>query len=151
MKGGRNMLGPIDYIAVGFVGNNFNGGILTELQKAVDSGIIRVIDIVFVIKDEAGNVQIAEIEDQHEDLKAVTEALGFKPDTPLLTEDNVETLSESMANNTSAGILIFEHIWAKGLKKALVEADGFLLAEGRIHPDKALAALEDLAQMSLTK
>ena len=38
------MLGPIDYIAVGFKGNNFNGSILEELVKAVDSGAVRVVD-----------------------------------------------------------------------------------------------------------
>jgi len=58
------MLGPIDYIAVGFEGNNFDGSILSELSKAVDSGVIRLVDLVFIIKDTDGTITVAEIEDQ---------------------------------------------------------------------------------------
>jgi hypothetical protein len=53
------MLGPIDFIAVGFKGNNFDGSVLEELAKAVDSGAIRVVDLLFIIKDADGNVAMA--------------------------------------------------------------------------------------------
>jgi hypothetical protein len=80
------LLGPIDYIAVGFIGNNFKGDILKELQKSIDSKIIRLVDLTFIIKDSTGDVAIAEIEDQHEDIKQVAEMIGFDDETPLMTE-----------------------------------------------------------------
>lgn len=140
------MLGPIDYIAVGFKGNNFNGSILSELVKAVDSGAIRVVDLLFVIKDADGSVSMAEIEDQHKELQDVAREIGHVGDMPLLTEDDVQKLGESMDNDTSAGILVIEQLWAKGLKKALLEHDAILLDEGRIHPDKVEAAVNELNQ-----
>jgi len=140
------MLGPIDYIVVGFVGNNFNGSILEELGKAVDSGVIRLVDLLFIIKDADGNVSAAEIEDQHEDIKNAVGALGLGDDMPMLTEQDVEKLGKDMENNTAAGVLVIEHLWALGLKKAIKEAGGVLLAEGRIHPDVVEEVVKELEE-----
>ncbi len=139
------MLGPIDYIAVGFEGNNFDGSILKELRKAVDSGAIRVVDLLFVIKDKDGAIAMAEVTDQSADLKNLTKTLHLSDELPLITEDDIHKLSASMDNDTSAGILVIEHLWAKGLKKAIVDADGILVAEGRIHPEVIEAAIEEIA------
>lgn len=141
------MLGPIDYIVVGFKGNNFDGSILKELSKAVESGVIRVVDLVFIIKDEDGSVAMAEVQDQHAELKGVAKLLGHTDDTPLLTEDDVKKIGAKMDGDTSAGVLVIEQLWAKGLKKALLNKNAVLLDEGRIHPDKASAAVEDIKKL----
>jgi hypothetical protein len=139
------MLGPIDYIAIGFEGNNFDGSILSELSKAVDNKTIRVVDLLFVVKDADGNVGAAEIEDQSDDLVELLEALGTDKSMPLLTEQDIDKVGELMDINTSAGVLIIEHLWAKGLKGALLDAGGILIAEGRIHPETVNAATQELA------
>jgi hypothetical protein len=131
------MLGPIDYIAVSFKGNNFDGSILEALSKAAKNGTIRIVDLLFVIKDEDGAITMAEVEDQHDELKEVAKILGHKGDMPMLSEDDVEKIGKLMENNTSAGILVIEQLWAKDLKKALIDANAELLDEGRIHPEKA--------------
>ena len=51
-----------------------------------------------------------------------------------------------MANDTSAGILVIEQLWALPLKEALLHVGGELLAEGRIHPDTVIAAVEEVEQ-----
>ena len=140
------MLGPIDYIAVTFKGNNFDGSVLKALADATQRGLIRVVDLVFVIKHADGNVEWAEIEDQEDDLKEVATLLGHKGDLPLLTEDDVQKLGAQMANDTSAGILVIEQLWAIPLKEALLHVGGELLAEGRIHPDTVAAAVEEFEQ-----
>jgi len=140
------MLGPIDYVVVGFVGNNFNGSILEELSKAVDSGVIRLVDLLFIIKDADGNVAAAEIEDQHEDIKKAVGSLGLGDDMPMLTEQDVEKLGAEMENDTSAGVLVIEHLWAKGLKKALIDAGGILIADGRIHPEVVAEVEKELQE-----
>lgn len=140
------MLGPIDYIAVSFKGNNFNGSVLEALVKASESGAIRVVDLLFIIKDSDGKVAMAEIADQHDELKEVAKAIGHTDDLPLLTEEDMEKLSAKMPNDTSAGVLVIEQLWAKDLKKALLDLDAELLDEGRIHPDVVSAAVEELEQ-----
>ncbi len=140
------MLGPIDYIIVGFKGNNFDGSVLEELSKAVDSGVIRVVDLVFIIKDSDGNVAMAEVADQHKELKDVAKLLGHQDDMPLFTEEDVDKVGSKMDKDTSAGVLVIEQLWAKGLKKALLDKGAVLLDEGRIHPDKVDAALKEIKQ-----
>ena len=146
------MYGPVDYIVVGFKGNNFDGSIMDELTKAVENGIIRVIDLLFVMKDAEGNVAGAEYVDQSADLQAGFQKLGLDSTTPILSEDDMLKIGESMGNETAAGILVIEHLWAKGLKKAIIEADGFLIADGRIHPEAVTAAYEEVeSEMTETK
>jgi hypothetical protein len=138
------MLGPIDYVVVGFKGNNFDGSIIKELREAVNRKVIRVVDLLFIVKDAQGNGVAGELQDQSPELKEVFDELGTT-DTPLLTEKDVEKITEEMEPDTSAGILIVEHLWAKGLKKALADAGGFLIDDGRIHPDMAEAAWRELS------
>lgn len=140
------MLGPIDYIAVSFKGNSFDGSVLEELTKATQSGVIRVVDLLFVIKDADGNVAMAEIADQHDELKEVAKLLGHIDDLPLLTEEDVQKLGAKMENDTSAGLLVIEQLWAKGLKAALLNVGAELIDEGRIHPDTIAAAVEEIEQ-----
>jgi hypothetical protein len=138
------MMGPVDYIVVGFKGNNFDGSILKELKKAVDSGTIRVLDLLLVVKNEDGSVEMAEAVDQEVDIKVAAEMLGHKGDQPLLTEADVEKIGAGMDIDTSAGVLVIEQLWAKGLKKALMDKNAILIDEGRLHPEKVKAAVEDL-------
>jgi len=138
------MLGPIDYIVVGFTGNNFDGSIMKELQMAADKGVIRVVDLLFVIKNEKGEVNVAEVMDQSDEIKELAKSIGMDPDLPLLTEEDTQKLGAKMDNNTAAGILVIEQLWAKGLKKALLDAGGQLIDEGRVHPDQVQAAVDEL-------
>lgn len=142
------MLGPIDYVAIGFKGNNFDGSIMDELSKAVESGVIRVVDLIFVIKDADGTVAAAEIEDQSAELRTVAKKMGHSGDMPLLSEADVDKMGQQMAPNTSAGILVIEHLWAKGLKRALMRAGGMLIADGRIHDDKVILAMAELDEIN---
>lgn len=138
------MLGPIDYVAIGFEGGGFDGSILAELSKAVESGAIRVVDLLFVMKDAEGEVMAAEVEDQHEELKEIVKIFDLNNGKPLLTEEDVEKLGESMDNDTAVAVLVIEHLWAKGIKKAIIDKGGFVLDEGRIRPELVEEALEEI-------
>lgn len=127
------MHGPIDYIVVGFPGNHFKGEILRELQTASEDGAIAVLDLAIISKDKDGNVlniELSSIDDP-----VIQELLPDKSGTSLIGDDDVEEIASVLDENCSAGLLIIEHTWAKGLKKAIIDADGVLLAQGRIHPD----------------
>jgi hypothetical protein len=140
------MFGPIDYVVIGFEGNNFDGSILRELSSAIDDGVIRVIDLLFVMKDEDGTVTEGEYEDQSEDVQEMLRTLHYDKETgmPLVTDRDIAKISKLLDNNTAAGVLIVEHLWAKGLKKALLDAGGTLLTDGRIHTDAINTAVKEL-------
>ncbi len=130
------MRGPIDYIVVGFEGNNFDGSILTALGDALDKGIIGLVALSFIAKDSEGTVVTLNMADMDNELVAgFTEK--YKATSELVTEDDINEVSELIENDTAAGLLIVEQLWAKPLKQAIVNANGFLIAEGRIHPEAA--------------
>ena len=130
------MRGPIDFIVVGFPGNKFDGSIVQALEDAMSKGIIDVLSLSVVVKDAEGNVTTAAL-DELGDEYIMTIAERTKDSEVAASTDDIDEVGELMENNTAAGLLIIEQLWAKPLKSAIVAADGVLLSEGRIHPDAA--------------
>ena len=130
------MRGPIDYIIVGFDGNEFDGSILGSLTDAIDNGVISLVALSFVAKDEEGNVVATDIAESGDEY-IVEFTQKYHVSGELVDADDIDEVAEMLENNTSAGLLVVEQLWAKPLKKALIDANGVLLAEGRIHPEAA--------------
>lgn len=128
------MHGPIDFIVVEFAGNNFKGEVLDELAAAVENKIIDVLDIAVISKDADGNVHAIELNNLDNDLARAID-VSHKSNPGLISLEDTEEVSALLDNNCSAGLLIIEQLWAKGIKKALLNAGGRLISEGRIHPD----------------
>lgn len=124
-------MGPIEILIIGFPGNKFTGEVAPALADLVKSGQIRVIDLVFVSKDPAGNVVAAE-------LSEVEPATGdaFRPyvgePSGMLSEEDIEDIASALEANSSAAILLFEHVWATKFQQALIDANGVLIDSIRI-------------------
>lgn len=128
------MRGPIEYIVVEFIDNKFDGSILAEIEKASDAGIIKVLDLALLSKDENGEVTALSVEDAGDEvITTFISSNGVTGD--LIGDDDIDEIAEMLENNSSTGILVVEMIWAKPLVESIVNANGILLAEGRIHPD----------------
>jgi Family of unknown function (DUF6325) len=139
-------MGPVEVLVVGFPGNRFKGEILPELASLVDRKLIAVIDCVLILKDADGNVTFAEIQQDDAD-ENVAKLASLMSDThDLLSEEDVQELAAGLPDNSSAGLLVFEHIWAQPLRDAIVDAGGVLAANFRIPApvvDELLAALDE--------
>lgn len=131
------MHGPIDFIVVGFEGNKFNGSILKELAAAIDKGIISLVALSAIVKDNDGVVTTLDIASLGEDY-AVDLAQYLPAEQTAIDQDDIDEVADLLENNTAAGLLVVEHLWAKPLKQAIIDAGGVLVADGRIHPDAAL-------------
>lgn len=132
------MRGPIDYIVVGFTGNNFDGSVLNALKDAVENGTINLIALSFIRKDENGEVTTLDISDIGNGEYVMELSRNIDQENELIDEEDIEEVADLLQPDTAAGLLVIEHTWALPLKKALVDANGFLIADGRIHPDAAL-------------
>lgn len=131
------MRGPIDYIIVGFEGNKFDGSILKSLNDPIEKGIIGLIDLALVKRDEDDTVSVINVSDLGDEY-AVSFIEQHKQDTTSqIGEDDINEVADLIEKNCAAGLLVIEHLWAKPLKEAIINANGVLLAEGRIHPDAA--------------
>jgi hypothetical protein len=124
-------LGPIELLIVKFPGSRFTGEIAPALKDLVESGTIRVIDILFVHKDEDGQVTVLEINDLDDDnfsrFDPVVEDL-----TGMLTPDDARQLSSGLDNNSAGAIMLFENTWAIRFRDAMENANGQLVLDERI-------------------
>jgi hypothetical protein len=130
------MRGTIDYIIVGFKGNKFDGSILKALGDAIDSGVISLVALVMIIKDKDGTVTKVDITNLGDEY-VVEFAEKYQAKDDYVTGEDVEEMGDLLENDTSAGLLVIEQLWAKPLKKSILDANGVLVAEGRIHPEAA--------------
>ena len=138
-------IGPVEYIIVGFPGNQFNGNIAPELGKLVDSGTIRILDLVFITKDADGNVEAIEFED-HEDVALFNALEGDVGG--LISAEDIEYAATELEPNSSAALLIWEDVWATPFVEALRASGGVLIEGSRIPHDLIEAAEVELAAAS---
>jgi len=136
-----DQLGPVDYLVVEFPAgaSNFTGEMATELLALVDSGTIRVIDILILTKNEDGSVDATELSDIENlgPLQAVEAELA-----ELLAAEDVEHLAAAMEPGSTAGVLIWENLWAAPFASAARRSGGQLIANGRIPIQAIIASIE---------
>jgi hypothetical protein len=129
---------PAEYMIFGFPGNQFNGSLAPALGKLIDSGTIRLRDLLFISKDADGNVSAVEI-DEVDELKPF---LDIGEDAGgLLTPEDIEHAASGMEPNSSAALMIWEDLWAAEFADALRSSGGVVLEGGRIPLDLWEAAL----------
>jgi hypothetical protein len=136
--------GPIDFVALEFKGNNFKGEIIPALVELIKNKTIRVIDLVIVLKDAKGHVEVAELQQLSPDIIAVFDPLD-KGVNEMIKEVDAQMVGSNMENNSTAAVMLFENLWAVKFKEAVLNADGRLLMQERIPNEVVLEALEDLS------
>jgi hypothetical protein len=133
------VLGPLEYLVVGFENYRFTGQILAELRAAQEKGIIRVLDLCVIAKNEQGNVTQRELSDlSGEEATELSPLAGNV--MGLLADEDIQQLAADIPNDSAAGLLLFEHTWAIGLKEAIKNAGAVAITGGFVSPD----ALEEL-------
>ena len=142
-------LGPVDYLIVEFPEGqqNFTGEGIDELLRLHDSGIIRIMDILILAKEEDGSVDATEISDLDElgELSRLEAELA-----QTLAVDDVVHLAAAMDPGSVAGVLVYENVWAAPFASAMRRAGGQLIANGRIPIQALIAAVEaDEAEAAL--
>ena len=134
-------VGPCDLIVVKFPGNKFRGEIAPALSRLVDKGTIKIIDILFAIKDEKGDLAILELKDLDGD--GVADVVAVVEVDGAIGPEDVDLAADGLEPNSSALLLLFENTWAAEVTQAMRNAEGELLFMERIPAaivEKALAA-----------
>lgn len=132
-------MGPIDYVLIEWPDRQPNGEAAPHLIDLVDRGIIRILDLLFLTKDEDGNVAMLEIGDAAA-IEGLEELAGAH--SGLLGEDDAREAGAALEPGTSAALLVFENSWAAPFATAIRENGGQLVASGRIPIQSILAALD---------
>ena len=135
-------MGPIDYLVVEFPGSHLTGEGMPLLVDLVDRGIIRILDLVFIRKDLDGSVSGLAVADLDGD-GALDLAVFEGASSGLLGPDDISDAGAVLEPGNSAGLLVYENLWAAPFAAAMRRAGGQLVAGGRIPVQAVLAALED--------
>ena len=134
-------LGPVDFVIVEFPKGkqNFTGEMAEALLALVDNGTIRVIDLLILVKAEDGSVDAMELADLEElgELRTLEAQLA-----ELLAEEDVENLAAAMDPGSTAGVIIYENLWAAPFASAARRSGGQLIANGRIPIQAIIASIE---------
>ena len=132
--------GPVDVYIIGFPGNRFTGRIAPAIKQLVDDGTIRVLDLLFVMKDGDGAVTTLAAEDIGEEGAAFFSIDVTQPGA--LGAEDAEEVSDDLPSNSSTLLVAFENLWAAKLVEALQAADAVVIDSIRIPVDVVQAALD---------
>ncbi len=152
------MPGPLQVIAVGFgPGSDFEGRILAEVDRLQGRGVLRLIDMIFVAKNEDGTIQrlvIGDDEDFGVLLASIIPLDGARPMETAVGDGSsgfeaadAWALAESLSPGTALAFLLIEHGWAQPLFDAIAETGGELLSEGFLTPETGLLVGAEVAAM----
>src|ERR1700733_5658849 len=136
-------MGPVSYTVVAFPGNQFHGAIAPEVERLVASGLVRVLDLVFVAKDEQGDTLSLEC-DQLDELAVFGELEGEVGG--LVNMEDLDHVAAQLPEDNSALIIVWEDLWAKPLADAVRESGGVVVDTARIPAPLVEAALAELAE-----
>ncbi|HOI12253.1 MAG TPA: DUF1269 domain-containing protein [Methanoculleus sp.] len=158
------MYGPMQLLVIGFENPDFHGQIRQALGSAMEAGTVRLIDVRFVWKDVNGDVsgmEATQLDDEERQRfgAAVGALMGLGAGgeegarrgveagamvaarrTFGMTEESIRNVSEMIPNNSAAALFLIEHLWAKDLKQALRDANGYLIAQGMVTPEALVMA-----------
>ena len=127
----QQTLGPVEYLVVVFEGNQFSGEIIPALSELVGNGLVRIIDLAIVSKDEEGSVLLFEASElSGEVAEALVKLEGEHDD--LLSEEDLLMVAEDLPNNSTAAAMLFENVWAARFAEAVRDANGEVLMNVRI-------------------
>jgi hypothetical protein len=135
-------LGPIDYIVVEWpAGSQPNGEGMPLLVDLVDRGLIRILDLAFVRKEDDGTIVGLELNE----LGDVPELTVFEgASSGLLGQQDYDEAGAAIQPGCSAALLVYENTWAAPFATALRRSGAQLVAGGRIPVNALIQALDEL-------
>lgn len=142
MEGSEEGIGPIDIVVIGYPPDApMTGEAVPILLDLVDRGIIRVLDALFVRKDEDGTFSGFNLADLDEDTAGDLTAFAGAS-TGLIHDDDVATTAAEIEPGSAAVMIIYENRWAAPFVSAVIRNGGMLIANERIGVQDLIAALD---------
>jgi hypothetical protein len=140
------MHGPLEYVLFQFDDDRFISEILPQMLKSQEKGCVKVVDLVFIMKDEVGDlevVEVSELSDEDEALFAplISGTLG------LLSKGDIEIAAKELPNNATGAVLLLEHLWGVEMRNAVHASGGAVLDSAYISPQTHAELVVEMEQM----
>jgi hypothetical protein len=142
MEAHERELGPIDIVVIGYpAGAPMTGEAVPLLVDLVERGIIRVLDAMFVMKNEDGTFSGFDATDLDE--KGVGDFTVFEgASSGLLGEEDVATAADAIEPGSAAVMIVYENRWAGPFIAAVRRNGGVPIAFERIPAQDVIDALD---------
>jgi hypothetical protein len=135
---------PLEYALIGFKGPKFSGKIVPELLDLAQRGIVRIVDIVFLQKEDDGNLNTLELNDLEPEMYEMFVPIGEHVSS-LFTTDDLLIAASKLPNNSAAVLFLWENLWTASLRQAIVDAGGELVEREQIAPEVVEQFKQELA------
>jgi hypothetical protein len=136
--------GPIDIVLLQFPETNFNGKIAPALRDLVVNGLVRVVDLLFVYKDETGEVGSIELAGLGQDLQPAFADLDGQLGGGLLDKEDVDEVATALEPGSSVAVVVIENLWAIPFIDAVRDAGGDLVDQARVPSEVVAAARQEV-------
>jgi hypothetical protein len=136
-------VGPIDYLAIEFPDAQLKGEGLRIVIDLVERGIIRVLDLRMVRRDQDGTFTAAAVADFDGD-GTLDLALFSGVESGLLDDDDLQQAADLIEPGSAVAVMVYENTWAGPFVSAMRRAGAEVIASGRIPADRVIEALEAL-------
>jgi hypothetical protein len=134
-------MGPIDYLVLEWAGDQpVTGEVMPLILDLVDRGIIRILDLAFMVKDADGSVAALDFAEAARSGEGLADFEGAS--SGLLGQDDLDEAAAALEPGTVAAVLVWENRWAAPVAVALRRSGGQLVANGRIPVQAILASLD---------
>jgi uncharacterized membrane protein len=137
-----DVVGPIDFLLMEFPQDRLTGEASKALADLVEAGIIRILDLMVISKNDDGSVEAMELSDPG------TGASGFSyfagAASGLLGNEDMQQAADAMSPGTVAALLVYENAWAEPFVAAARNSGGEVIASARIPASDIVEALEAL-------
>jgi uncharacterized membrane protein len=131
-------IGPVELLVLTFTGETVGPEVRQALADVVAAGDVTILDLVFVAKNEDGDLRVVEVEEQ-DDRFGLSDVESR--DAKLLNDEDIELVAESLDEGTSAAFLVYEHTWARRIASAVSAAGGEVALHVRVPREDVEAAL----------
>jgi uncharacterized membrane protein len=162
--------GPMQLLVIGFGQAALPLDFVNQLRRLRDDGIVRLVDAVFVAKDEHGDLTEIRASDVSEDeavllgtlagalfgygaggeegaaLGAELGGLAAEAGEFGLNGEDIEEIADLIPRGSAATFILLEHLWAVGLKESLQNSNGVVIAHGWVTPATLIAMGEAAAE-----
>ena len=135
-------IGPVDYLVVEWPpGKQPTGEGLNVLVDLTERGLIRVLDLAFVQKEQDGSINGLLLADLDSD--GTLDLAEFEgASSGMLGQDDYNEAGAALEPGASAAILVYENTWAAPFVAAVRRSGAQLVGSGRIPVDDLLDALD---------
>lgn len=132
-------IGPVELVVLAFPGAQADPATVAALQDVVAKGYVTLLDLVYLAKDEAGNIRQVDVDEDLQDVGLEILSIEAKA---LISDEDLDVVRDALEPGTSAAIIVYEETWARNFTSTARAAGGEVVLHVQIPHEVVVAAVE---------